>query len=295
MQKLDATGAVVLNVEYDPFGNVIAIKDANGNLSTTLEFVGEYGFSTKPLIDDLDWYYYGFRYYDSVTGRWPSRDPIGERGGLNLYGFVYNEPIYHIDILGQAPVIPVILSALKDCAINLALQKLKSSVANATVTQWLKTMCASNNVGSPNHKNITVPKSVFNPSRDMPNYRSAVFSCARNLVTKGVFNTYVNNKFPNVGNIEDKLTQKVLNDINKLTDQTIQKLEDGAKLEWGTAKITTSKNPDNCCSLDWEIEGHVKTGLGNNLSQISIGVLISDTVTASSSSSSLGSACGLCK
>jgi len=129
----------------------------------------------------------------------------------------------------------------------------------------------------------------------MPNYRSAVFSCARNLVTKGVFNTYVNNKFPNVGNIEDKLTQKVLNDINKLTDQTIQKLEDGAKLEWGTAKITTSKNPDNCCSLDWEIEGHVKTGLGNNLSQISIGVLISDTVTASSSSSSLGSACGLCK
>jgi len=232
-----------------------------------------------------------------ASGRplWPSRDPIGERGGLNLYGFVYNEPIYHIDILGQAPVIPVILSALKDCAINLALQKLKSSVANATVTQWLKTMCASNNVGSPNHKNITVPKSVFNPSRDMPNYRSAVFSCARNLVTKGVFNTYVNNKFPNVGNIEDKLTQKVLNDINKLTDQTIQKLEDGAKLEWGTAKITTSKNPDNCCSLDWEIEGHVKTGLGNNLSQISIGVLISDTVTASSSSSSLGSACGLCK
>ncbi|PXA05321.1 hypothetical protein DDZ13_00200 [Coraliomargarita sinensis] len=42
--------------------------------------VGEYGFSTKPFVDGLDWYYYGFRYYDPVTGRWPSRDPIEERG-----------------------------------------------------------------------------------------------------------------------------------------------------------------------------------------------------------------------
>gem|GEM_PF-2153178 len=69
MQKLDGTGATVMNVVYDPFGNIIS-----GIL------VGEYGFSTKPLIDSLDWYYYGFRYYDPVTGRWPNRDPIGEYG-----------------------------------------------------------------------------------------------------------------------------------------------------------------------------------------------------------------------
>ena len=25
-------------------------------------------------------FYYGFRYYDSVTGRWPNRDPIDEYG-----------------------------------------------------------------------------------------------------------------------------------------------------------------------------------------------------------------------
>ena len=29
---------------------------------------------------------YGYRYYDPVTGRWLSRDPIGEEGGANLYG-----------------------------------------------------------------------------------------------------------------------------------------------------------------------------------------------------------------
>ncbi len=46
---------------------------------------------------------YGFRPYDPVTGRWPSRDPIGERGGVNLYGFVYNWPTGLIDVLGGKP------------------------------------------------------------------------------------------------------------------------------------------------------------------------------------------------
>jgi len=46
---------------------------------------------------------YGYRYYDPVTGRWPSRDPIGERGGLNLYGFLGNDGISRIDVLGGFP------------------------------------------------------------------------------------------------------------------------------------------------------------------------------------------------
>lgn len=45
-------------------------------------------------------YYYGFRYYDPVTGRWPSRDPIEERGGLNLYVMVGNNALNHWDLLG---------------------------------------------------------------------------------------------------------------------------------------------------------------------------------------------------
>jgi uncharacterized protein RhaS with RHS repeats len=45
---------------------------------------------------------YGYRYYDPVTGRWPSRDPIGEEGGLNLYGFCGNDSISQFDALGLA-------------------------------------------------------------------------------------------------------------------------------------------------------------------------------------------------
>jgi RHS repeat-associated protein len=44
--------------------------------------------------------YYGYRYYDPVTGRWPSRDPIEEDGGINLYGFVNNNGINEHDIFG---------------------------------------------------------------------------------------------------------------------------------------------------------------------------------------------------
>jgi len=45
--------------------------------------------------------YYGYRYYDPVTGRWPSRDPIEEIGGINLYGFVGNDGVGIIDELGM--------------------------------------------------------------------------------------------------------------------------------------------------------------------------------------------------
>ena len=44
--------------------------------------------------------YYGYRYYDPKTGRWPSRDPIEEEGGVNLYGFVGNDGVTSYDILG---------------------------------------------------------------------------------------------------------------------------------------------------------------------------------------------------
>jgi RHS repeat-associated protein len=59
-----------------------------------------YRFSTKPLDSETGLYYYGYRYYDPATGRWPSRDPIGEMGGINLYGFVGNDGITKIDLLG---------------------------------------------------------------------------------------------------------------------------------------------------------------------------------------------------
>src|SRR5204863_101464 len=37
---------------------------------------------------------------DPSLQRWTTRDPIGEAGGINLYGFVGNNPVSYVDPLG---------------------------------------------------------------------------------------------------------------------------------------------------------------------------------------------------
>jgi len=48
----------------------------------------------------------GLRSYSPGMGRWLSRDPIGERGGYGLYGFVGNDPVLFVDPLGLAATGP---------------------------------------------------------------------------------------------------------------------------------------------------------------------------------------------
>ncbi|YCM45258.1 hypothetical protein V2O64_04375 [Verrucomicrobiaceae bacterium 227] len=43
-------------------------------------------------------------YEASPVGDWPSRDPIGERGGMNLYGMVGNRQVNKIDLLGKKAI-----------------------------------------------------------------------------------------------------------------------------------------------------------------------------------------------
>lgn len=54
----------------------------------------------KLFLEQVGVTFYTYRYYDPLTGRWPSKDPIEERGGLNLYGFVLNAPVYCFDVSG---------------------------------------------------------------------------------------------------------------------------------------------------------------------------------------------------
>jgi RHS repeat-associated protein len=57
-------------------------------------------FSTKYEDDETDLFYYGHRYYNARTGRWIGRDPIGEKGGRNIYAYVANNPTIFTDAFG---------------------------------------------------------------------------------------------------------------------------------------------------------------------------------------------------
>jgi len=48
----------------------------------------------------LGLYLLGQRWYDSEVGRFISRDPIGEKGGVNLYVYVGNNPVNTSDSEG---------------------------------------------------------------------------------------------------------------------------------------------------------------------------------------------------
>jgi len=93
-EYLDSAGAIAAHYEYDPFGRTTVATGAKAQ-----DF--SHRFSTKPLDAETGLYYYGYRYYDPVTGRWPSRDPIEEQGGTNLYGFVGNDGVNGWDFLGM--------------------------------------------------------------------------------------------------------------------------------------------------------------------------------------------------
>ena len=90
---IDPAGAVVARYAYDPFGNLLG-------MSGPLAAANRYRFSSKEYINNPGIYYYGFRFYDPNLQRWLNRDPLGEAGGLNLYGFVGNNPINLIDPYG---------------------------------------------------------------------------------------------------------------------------------------------------------------------------------------------------
>ena len=90
-----ADNSIVARYEYDAYGNT-TVSQGSASLDNP------YRFSTKAVDNETGLIYYGYRYYSPKLGRWISRDPLGEAGGINLYGFVRNNPVHRYDPLGLA-------------------------------------------------------------------------------------------------------------------------------------------------------------------------------------------------
>ena len=90
---VNASQTMVAKYLHDPFGNVIS-------MSGTLATANTYRFSSKEWNAQTGFYYFGRRYYEPNLQRWLNHDPIGERGGINLYDYVHNNPINMFDPFG---------------------------------------------------------------------------------------------------------------------------------------------------------------------------------------------------
>jgi RHS repeat-associated protein len=87
----DGAGVVKWSADYKPFGEVnITTNDITNNL----RFPGQYYDAETGLI-------YNYRRdYNPIIGRYIESDPIGLKGGINLYAYVDNNPIRFTDPLG---------------------------------------------------------------------------------------------------------------------------------------------------------------------------------------------------
>jgi len=96
---VNSSQALAARYRYDPFGRTISY-------SGSLALANVYRFSSKELHVNSGLYYYGRRFYDPNLQRWLNRDPILERGGINLYRFVNNAPSGLIDTDGELATSP---------------------------------------------------------------------------------------------------------------------------------------------------------------------------------------------
>ena len=86
---------------YGPFGQIISS-------SGTIAANNPLQFSSEQFDADLGLVYYNFRYYFPAIGKWLTKDPIGEEGGLNLYLMCGNNVVNVWDVLGEEAILLVV-------------------------------------------------------------------------------------------------------------------------------------------------------------------------------------------
>jgi RHS repeat-associated protein len=116
-----ATAQVVQRMDYDEFGNVLT--DTNPGFQP-------FGFAGGIYDRDTGLVRFGARDYDSLTGRWTSKDPLLFGGGsTNLYAYIDNDPINRVDPSGLDgyDIVKIVTSSPFSLILDISLDVTKKS------------------------------------------------------------------------------------------------------------------------------------------------------------------------
>jgi RHS repeat-associated protein len=106
-EMTNGSGTTELTQSYDPYGRVTQLQNAGG-------FYASFGYAGYYVHQRSGLNLTATRAYSASLGRFINRDPIGEAGGLNLYGYVDGDPIGGSDPSGTSqlatsfPWLPII-------------------------------------------------------------------------------------------------------------------------------------------------------------------------------------------
>ena len=143
----DASGSVVERFDYTAFG-MPTFLDSTFVAQPSSSHDWSFLFHAEFADIETGWFNYGFRYYLPALGRWFTRDPLGEDGGLNLYQVIENSCANSIDLFGLAE------SQKKDCKWTYVISH--SDYAIKKLGEWIKKMpkngypgssCGNNKIG----------------------------------------------------------------------------------------------------------------------------------------------------
>ena len=90
-QLVSSSGGIAAQYAYDPYGNRTIVS---GTAVSDVGYAGYFNHAASGLAFAM------YRAYDAAHARWLNRDPIGEAGGLNLYGYVGGNSVSKIDASG---------------------------------------------------------------------------------------------------------------------------------------------------------------------------------------------------